>query len=127
MTFSKIIEHLYVGDQWDAEHLRLYDPFREELIVDVRPLYWGDPHGYILDPKKLQPASKMVAKFVDEGYDSFVHCAMGLERSPFFAALVLKHLHPGRSLDRCYTDVCYARPQAYYYPEWVEILGGKSQ
>jgi hypothetical protein len=128
-VFSKIINHLYLGDEQDYFNLKKSNHIIKKpyLFVDARPFFnilSGDANAKELMICPLNALAASLAVLIANGVTVYIYCQAGMERSPFVAALTLFQLvgEPRQTLEECYREVAQKRPETIIYPQWVEAM-----
>ena len=129
MTCSKIIDHLYLGDQDDATNFdKEVSNGRIVVVLEHRPPH--EPHksfhlplltssGHI-HSQQLDQLACFIHSILQQNTDLLVHCAAGIERSPFAVVWYLHKFHD-MTLDEAYDFVRRIRPQVEDRQLWLSI------
>mgnify|MGYP001602529208 CR=1 FL=1 len=135
---SKILDHLYLGDEEDARN------FDGTIICAMQEIPEDEPMGAYWIPiirsnvplnikeliadqgaeitalrHQIEIACSMIEMYIDEGKDVLVHCLAGIERSPL---VIVCYLHDnGYSWDSAYEFVKKIRPQVQNRLQWLNL------
>lgn len=122
-----IIPHLYVGDMNDAVRVAgemhrvsvmgMTEMGRSPENYDVLQLQEKGKELFYIDINLMTKACEAVKGYVDKGWDTLLHCAYGMERSPMTCMLYLIYYHR-MDLLRAKRFVEKQRPETIFHPDW---------
>ena len=129
MTYNKILENLYLGDQADASHFDQDFPDGHIIVVlEERPRLepFKSMHIPVLTSSshvhstQLNKIACVINAILGQGKPLLVHCAAGVERSPLTVAWYL-HKYQNVSMDGAYEIIKRLRPQIADRQQWLTI------